>query len=166
MKKFLLSLVAGIAFGFNAGAYTVSVIVPPAGATNIVPSIGGIATVTQVLLSAPTATNTSIQIIDTLTNALQYVNPAYSNTVSYLTNYVYVYTNFYGTIETYSNIVQVDLTNNLVIATTNAYPMRVNMSTLASTSTRSDSIKYTFSSGILITNNSLGNAAVTITYTK
>jgi len=169
MKKILLSLV--LAVGLSSQAAQITLTVLPGTMTNLLGAVNGMAKVSQIIVAASTSTNVyGIQLIDTPTNQLGYATPAYSNTVSYATNNTgwSVYTNYFGVTTTITNFTLVDVTNNVVAATTNLYPIRAQISTLGGTSTRADNVNYWFSTGIWVTNSGAvgtgGPASVTITY--
>lgn len=163
MKKILASLLI-IGSIVAASAATITVTVPPAGFTNLLSVVGGVAKITQINVTASTATNTTVAILDTPTNALTYVVPAYTNRLIYGTNYTQIYTNYFGVLTT--NIMTNVLTSvsQTVAATTNNYPVRVTQSALASTTSSIDGVNYYFINGVWATNTSSGNASVTITY--
>jgi len=120
--------------------------------------------VTQVILTASTATNTSVQLWDTYTNQTLFTNAAYSNILTYVTNYVSVWTNYYGVTNTVTNKASlVDITN-LVAGTTNSFNQVMVLSAPSNTTIKVDQVNYYFQNGIWITNTSSGNAVVTITY--
>lgn len=146
-------------------AYTTTVVIPANGFTNVIPNISGLAVVKQVILTAPTNSAVNVQIYDALTNSITYVVPAYTNTVSYATNgAVVAWTNYYGVINYSTNFALVDVTNNVVASTTNSYPIKIALSTAASTSTRIDNANYWFSQGVWATNTTGVAETLTVTY--
>ena len=132
--------------------------------TNLLTGFNNPISVQYILISAATS-NASVLIYDTPTNALTYVNPAYTNTLSYATNYNTTWTNFYGVVQTnYAPIVAlIDNTNNVVAATTNSYPLRAGVAALVGTSVQYSG-NFNFNNGIWATNTSGGQATVTIVY--
>jgi hypothetical protein len=159
-KLSLLLTLLGLAIASKAA--TLSVTVPIGGITNI---WAANARVTQVIVAAPTTTNTGVLFIDSPTNQLTFVQNAFTNTVSYATNVVTTYTNFWGTVQNITNLdALVDITNNVVAASTNLYPQRISLSALANTTYLADNVNYYFINGVTITNTSSGTANVTITY--
>ena len=135
MKKSILSLAItlGLAVSSYGQSTTLSQMVLAGTMTNL--SIGPFR-VNQIII---TSTNTSTgQLVDSTTNSLVYVLPAYTNTISYLTNSAglatngsynqFFYTNYYGVVTYITNstgsspLVQVDVTNNVVSSQTNSLP--------------------------------------------
>lgn len=164
LKKLSLSLLVGFVFCFGAQAATTSVTIPPGVMTNFTLLSQGSLKVTQVILTASTATNTTVQLWDTYTNQTLFTNAAYSNILTYVTNYVSTWTNYYGVTNKVTNTASlVDITN-LVAGTTNSFNQAMVLSAVASTSIRVDAANYYFQNGLWITNTSSGNAVVTITY--
>lgn len=164
MKKLLISSVLAVGM-LAAHAASTTVTIPTGGFSNLLQVVGS-AKVTQFVLSATTATNTSVSVIDTPTNSLTFVLPATTTTISYATNWSVIYTNYYGVVTTnsYTNVLY-DATNTVVASTTNNYPVRISLATLGNTTATIDSVAgYTFSKGIWVTNTSSGAASVTINY--
>ncbi len=166
IRKTIISALLGVSIVTSSIANTVTTTIAPAGYVNLLPGFNQSILVSQVIITATTATNVSALIIDTPTNVLTYINPAYTNTISYATNYNTVWTNYYGVTQTnyaaYTALI--DLTNNLVASTTNNYPQRLSVATLASTSAKFDQVNYYFNNGIWATNTGSGNESITITY--
>lgn len=118
--------------------------------------------VAQAIVTATTATNCSFNLIDTPTNQLGYVTGAYTNYSSYATNYIYNYTNYYGSVNTYTNLSQVDTTNS-VAANTNLYPVRLSLTALSSSAQVYILQNATFNLGVWVTNTGSGSGQITIT---
>lgn len=164
MKKYLILALLGLVTLVNsASAITISQSVLPNSMTNLLSVYNGAAQVSQIIITATTATNASVLFIDTPTNQLTYILGAYSNRVSYATNYVTSWTNYYGVAQSTTNLALIDITNS-VASTTNFWPQRLSVAAAASTSARFDQVNYYFNQGIWITNTGSGNATVTITY--
>ena len=153
------ALITGLAF-----ANSVTTTVNTGSMVNLLSSFNQPITVQQIIIANTDGTNTAVSIIDSPTNLLSYINPAYTNTLSVATNYVSTWTNYYGVSYSTTNIALIDLTNNLVASTTNAYPVRLGVATLANTSSRYDGVNYYFNNGIWATNISSGKAIITVTY--
>ena len=168
MKKFILSTVAVLALALQSfGALTSTVTLSPGGFTNIITfPLSGYARVTGIALTATTATNTSVTLVDTPTNVLSYVIPAYTNTISYATNLIVGWTNYFGVVNYWTNISLVDITNNLVPASTNLYLNRYSIGALASSSTVVNPLNIQFEQGIWVTNTGTGTATVSINYVQ
>ena len=165
MKK-ILSLIALLAtFAFSANATIVTVTCLPGTSTNI---FTGGAIVKSVLITAPTSTNTVGWFFDApISTNFTYVIPAYSNTVSYATNLVTSNTNYNNYVQLFTNLSLVDLTNNVVPATTNFYPERIAMAALGGTSASLGAVNYQFINGMAVTNPTTapgGPITVTVTY--
>ena len=167
MKKSIISIISAVAFGASAFAGSTTVTVVPGGFTNLLTLFPGFAYVQQVSVTASTATNVSVLILDTPTNSLTYVVPAYTNYVKYATNYFTYYTNYYGaTTYSYTNFALLTLTNSTPQATNN-YPVRISAAALANTTVTYGSVaglSYFFDYGIWATNTGSGNATITILY--
>lgn len=163
MKKYIVSLVAIVAgFSVASAASTASITVAPLSSATV---LSGGAKVSQLVVQANTATNTSVTFIDAPTNSFLYTNAAYVSTTSYATNLIWGYTNYWGAVTSVTNLVLVDI-NVTNAATANAYPTRTVASALASTSTRADNVNYQFLNGVQVTNTSTGSAIVTVTFIR
>ena len=162
MKKLIIAIGLAVSV-LSANAETKTLTILPASFTNLL-SVVGSAKVTQIAVASTTGSNTTVVLIDTPTNALTYVQSAYTNTLSYGTNYTQIYTNYFGVLTT--NLMTNVLTSvsRTVAASTNAYPVRATVSALASTTATAYGVNYYFGQGIWATNTSTGTAAVTITY--
>lgn len=163
IRKFILTTSLLGALVFSGLANTVTTTVNPNGFVNLLTAFPGSTYIKQVTISANT-TNAAVLILDTPTNALTYVNPAYTNTISYATNYITSWTNFYGVAQSTTNIALIDVTNNVVASVTNSYPIRLSVSALASTTVPYNNVNTYFNRGIWATNSSSGVATVIITY--
>lgn len=164
MKKFIIiaGLICSLALGVYAANQSISI---ASGVMTNFPINSGSVKITQILISSPgTNYSTNIQFIDTYTNWLLYTNAAYSNTLTYATNYTLSWTNYYGVVNSWTNYTLVDLTNNLVPASTNIFPIRITTSIPTNSSLKFDSVNYYFQSGLWITNSGPGSINATITY--
>jgi len=166
MKKLLLLATMIVGFGASVMAqnfnypYSVSVTLNANGYVNM---LSNACRVGQILVTGNTSTNVTLQLVDTYSGALTNFIPAFTNTVSYGTNYVWTYTNYFGVTTTLTNFQLVDLTNNLVAAYTNTYPT-IPLAALGNTTAVINNANYTFYRGIWVTNTGLGAASVTIQY--
>jgi hypothetical protein len=163
MKRIILaSLFLGAVI--NASATSISVAVASGGITNIFMGYGK---VTYMVVSASSNLTATVYDMPTNTPTL-FINPAYTNIVSYATNYSYPYTNYYGVSNniTYSNAIVDVLTG--VAATTNNWPARLSFNVASNASVTVDGLGYTFLYGMWITNTSPAGATgtFTVTYTK
>lgn len=160
MKNILISLVLGVSI-ITASALSVTTVVQPNTMTNLLTGFNQPFKLTQVIITANT-NNASVLMVDSITNALTYTNAAYTNILSYATNYIATWTNFYGTTNSTTNIALIDITNS-VAATTNSYPVRLGIAAVANASAKFDQVNYYFNNGIWATNTSSGIATITIT---
>lgn len=177
IKKLFLGVSLGLVLSFSSYANTASIILKSGGMTNLL-SFGpnfGAATITSAAISSATvSSNTLVQFVDTYTNSLVYTNASYTNRISYATNYVYSWTNFYGVVYTnnqigaagtlQTNIMLIDATN-VVNGSTNLFPV---LFTAGAPSGGAISLYPNLNAnaqhGIWVTNLSSSDAAVTITY--
>lgn len=137
-------------------SYTVSATVQPGTFTNLLISKNGQALVQSLFATATTATNATALLVDCPTNILWYTNAAYTNTYSYGTNLITQTTNFYGVTTYFTNFSLIDITNNLVPANTNFYPVRLGVGAAANLSSAYINVNSYFNDGIWITNTSTG----------
>lgn len=159
------SLLVGVGFlaCVNAqAASTVTVTVQPGTMTNILSTLtSGAAIVKSFTLSA-NGTNAAVILYDTPTNQLVWTNVSYISTQSYATNYIVVWTNYFGATNSWTNLTLVDVTNTVVGSSNNAYAARISGAALASTTTIINPLYTVFENGIWATNTSSGVATVTI----
>jgi hypothetical protein len=163
IRKNITLALMGISLTTACFANSVTTVVNPAGFVNLLAGFNQSVQVSQIVIAA-NSTNASALLIDSPTNSLTYINAAYSNTVSYATNYVSTSTNYYGVATSLTNIALVDVSNTLVPATTNNYPVRLGVATIAGTSAKYDGVNYYFNNGLWATNTSSGIATITVTY--
>lgn len=179
-KAFTLTLaILGVINSIKAAQITVQV---NAGTmTNILsfgPTLGSVS-VKQFSVTSVTGTNIC-QFVDTPTNLLVFATAAYTNIISYATNGVLVWTNFYGLAQSnnyvggtlLTNYWLVDITNS-VAAATNAYPIRAVIGagpssplTILSSAFGPNFNQFYFDNGLWVTNSGVtaSTAIVTITY--
>lgn len=162
-RKSIVSVLLGLAFAGSVLANSVTTVVSNTAFVNLLSGFNNSVQVSQILLTASNGTNTSLLVLDAPTNSLTYVNPAYSNTVSYATNYVTSWTNYYGVVSSTTNTALIDVANQAVASTTNSYPY-ISIAASAGTTVNYSGVNYYFNRGIWATNNSGGVATVTITY--
>jgi hypothetical protein len=159
IRKIVLSALLGLAV-VSANAFTLSVTIPPLTITNFFPITQGSAYIYQAIITAPTNI-AQVAFYDTPTNSLVFTNASYTSRAWYATNYVNTWTNFYGTVQSTTNIALIDYTNTVPI-TTNSYPNRFTISSTSGGSAAFPNINSYFSSGIWATNFSTNTAIVTI----
>jgi len=163
MKKYLILTLLGIGSVINASAFSFSQTVASGTMTNLFPLTQGSAYVTSISVTA-VSSNTSVVFYDTPTNSFTYVTLAYTNRVSYGTNYNITWTNFYGVTQTNPTpiIALIDVTNTVPQAT-NYYYSPAAISALAGTTANYPNLNSYYSKGIWVTNTSPWPAIVTIT---
>ena len=162
MKKLFIIGSMLVSLSVNAGQSS-SLVIPTTGFSNMLSSFIGSAKITGVFLTSPTANTASITIVDTSTNSLTYVNPAYTQYSSYATNLITTYTNFFGTVQSLTNLVLVDVSSSVAQST------NLNTVILTATAATNSMVAFTpvsffVSKGIWVTNTGSGNATVTINY--
>lgn len=172
IKKFLLTVGLSVALVAPTKAVTTATSVFSGAVFTNFPGLPNTALPFQVtgIIVATSSTNPqTLWFYDIPTNVVTNVVAAYTNTVSYLTNYSFVVTNYYGNVTTNTNYVLFDNTNNAVAAVTNTISPKIIITCPANSSyaTPGGSIYY-FYSGMWVSNanaTGAGNvAAVTITY--
>jgi hypothetical protein len=171
IKSFAVVAVLGLcAFEAHAAFSVSQVVLPGNNMTNILsPSINSPIRVLQITATSVTSANVSAMLVDTPTNSLTFTTPAYTNTISYATNYISSYTNFYGVGVSLTNLNLIDVTNNLVPASTNFYSNRISISAMANSSTiiggsGPNGLNYFFNYGIWATNTGTVPITITVTY--
>lgn len=166
MKKLInyieIGLVAvGMLVGVNAKAVSVTYTLAANGVTNVFTSP---VKLTQVLIQG---TNVSASVntwfFDAPSTVLTNVVGAYTNTLTYGTNFVTTWTNFWGGTNSVTNIAIVEVSNP-VIASTNTYQIRLAPVGTGTTLTKYDNVNYYFVNGLTITNSGTGTATIGITY--
>ena len=171
--------VVGLAISTQAATFTLTLAAGTATnalqALSGINSSGGLIKLSQVSVTATTASNTLVYVYDApltnyngVLNALSYTNAPYTNTLSVLTNMITSITNWYGVVQSLTNYQLIDITNNAVSGSTNLYPLRIAIAAAAGTTYTYPNQNYYFQNGILITNASptAGNASFTFTYTQ
>ena len=164
MGALALSLV-----GLTSKAAQLTAYVNPGTYTNVLSLLpnNGSLTVKAISVTAPAAGSPVLTFIDSPTNQLTYTNSAYTNRISYATNYITSWTNFYGVAQSTTNIALVT-TTNAVSASTNLWPVRFVTAVPTNTTVVFTGVNYYFESGMWVTNSGTGaagqTAAVIITY--
>jgi hypothetical protein len=165
MKKYLISALMGITL--VASATSVSTTINPGGVFSLVTASANVGSfqVRQVGITATTATNALVALLDAPSTNLTYINKAYTNMLSYGTNWNTTWTNFYGVVQTNPTpiVVLYDVTNT-VAASTNSYPTRLIAGAVANSTAVFQGVNYYFDQGVLLTNQGSGTATVVITY--
>ena len=160
MKKLLIlgSLLASINVFAVSGSVTVSI--AASGMTNVIAPLTGGANVTQIILTSAANNVGNLKMFDSVTNILTYTNAANITTASYATNQITTWTNFFGSVNSITNVALVDyaVTN---AATAYSYPNPVTLSAGTNSSVVLTDMTYVFRNGVYATN--LGAAAITLT---
>ena len=167
IRSLLVSALIGLSV-ISSYANSISQTVYPGTMTNLLsfgPNFGSV-NIKQFILTATTSTNASVALVDTTTNATSYVLPAYTNRLSYATNWNTTWTNFYGVVQTnpIPIVVLIDVTNNLVPATTNYYRTPITTAVGGNLSVVYQGVNYYFDQGLWVTNTGSGTSLITITY--
>lgn len=166
MKKLFISLGLSSLFALSTNAATISQTFTSGQYTNFSLIIPGPVQVKQVILTGPVANTCSVQLIDAPTNSLVYTNAGFTNIISYGTNQITTWTNYYGATNSVTNVNLVDVTNT-VPGFTNLYPVRIVMNAPTNgTVNTGGSINYFFNSGLWVSNVGPGSATLTVTYSQ
>lgn len=149
-----------LTLGVQGASWTTTI--QSGGLSNLLPANAS-ARVTQVIITSMSTNAARVQLWDTPTNTVWYTNPAYVDVQSYLTNYITLYTNYFGATNAFTNYAMVDIarTNS---ATTNNYPLRFTAQAGTNASAVYDGVNYYFVNGVWGTNAGGGAATVTVTY--
>lgn len=165
MKKYILGFVASIILAFSpqAQAANFATNITAGTFTNLALLINGSAKVTQFIITSTGTNYGTLSIYDSPTNSVLYTNAAYTNILTYVTNYVSVWTNYYGRTNTVTNSASlVDVTNS-VAGTTNTYPLRVVESVGTNVSATVNG-SFLFQNGISVSNGSGSTLTISATY--
>lgn len=165
IRKLIMTSLLGALLTLNSFGISVTTVVPPNTFTNLLGNFPDSLFVRQVVIAA-NGTNAAALLFDVSTNSLIVINPAYTNNISYATNWNTTWTDFYGVTRTnpVPIVALIDLTNNVVPLSTNTAPIRLGVAAAAGTSARYDQVNYYFNNGIWATNTSSGIATITIVY--
>jgi len=164
MKKLFFSLfVAGSVLSINAASVTASYTIPPLASTNLPTLLGGSLTLNSATIQATNVS--SLNVYDWYTNVFFQTNQAYIQTTSIVTNYITIYTNYYGATNTWTNKVLLDYTNT-VAAVTNALPVIFAWSAASNTTVQFQNLNARFQDGFSCTNTSANTFILTLQYTQ
>jgi hypothetical protein len=165
MKKILLSLltVGLVLCASSAFAGTASITLHNIGTGNLLTNIGPFKII-GISVQASTATNTSVVIYDSPTNGQTASLPAYTNTLTVATNQISTYTNFFGVTTLLTNVVLLDITNNLVAAAVTTRPIVWTGAAAASSTTVYSPLNLPVVFGLYFTNTAAADTVVNITY--
>lgn len=111
------------------------------------------------------AGSTQLAFYDAPTTNLTWTNAAYAYRASYVTNFVTNWVNYYGATNGYTNKAEVfySVTN---AASTNFYPVRIQVNTINSNIVVLNPLQATFLNGLFVTNSGSSNATITINYAQ
>lgn len=162
-KLFLVSSLTLSTLFSVSEASTLSISIPAGTAINLMPNFSS-TKITQIIATAAgTNYTTNLLVYDCPTNVFAYTNAAYTNIISYATNYISTWTNYYGATNSVTNISLVDATNN-VAAQSNSYPQRMNLAFPSNSVTRLDNVNYYFYITPWVTNVGPGAISLTVTF--
>lgn len=161
MKKFILSLGLVAAFTLSSVASTLTTTVASGIMTNLAPV--NATKVTQIIVNSSLTNGGTFQIYDTPTNSVVYTNLAYTNIITYGTNLVTTWTNYYGRTNAYTNLSVVDVTNS-VAATTNTNTLVIAGNLPTNAVVKYDNVNYYFTQGVWITNTGTAPLTFVVTY--
>lgn len=164
MKKYL-SLIVGLMLASSVFADSTSSFTLHTGTLTGIYTNGPIR-VTGFTIIAPTATNCLIQAIDSGNGMATWTNAAYTNTISWASNNIVVWTNYYGIVDYTTNLNLIDVTNNLVAGSTNNWPVKFSAAVAAGGASTVSGVTYTFFNGLYVTNASAGDVTVVFQYSR
>lgn len=166
MKKYLIisALLAATAL---AQAESATTIVTANSCSNLLANFSGSARVTGIVITSEATTANNVKFIDSPSDTLTYVAPAYTSVTTYATNVITTYTNYFGVTQNITNVALVETVTD-VAASTNNYPVRFQTAVGTNTSVAYTGVNYYFGNGIWATNaaTGTGSATVTITYQR
>lgn len=158
-------ILASISFAsVMMASITITVTIPPSTATNVLYGIspGGPLIVKQAVLTG-TSNNTSVTVYDAPTNTFSYTNASFVSVITYPTNVISTWTNFFGYTNTVTNVALVDVPITNAV-TTNTYPQKIALSASAGNSTIQNNMSTYFESGVWATNTATNTGVLTITF--
>lgn len=163
MKKFIAISLAVVLGAVASQAASLSITVKGNTMTNVLPFISGSAKVLSYTWAPATSNLTSVVIYDTPTNQFTYTIPSYTNTLTYGTNYILVWTNYFGNLNSWTNFAIIDVTN-IVSSTTGNYPARAALTAVNGFSSSINPASTLYENGIWATNTSGSDGTLTIQY--
>lgn len=165
MKKLILLGLLAVSLVANSFALSTAVTIPTATMTNLFVPAGGSVKITQLIAVSPVNNTTAFQVYDTPTNSTQFIQAAFIGGGNFQTNVVTTWTNYYGKVNSFTNIAQIDYTNT-VAAITNYYPLRIAGNIATNSSLQFNNVNYYFGNGVWVTNTGVGSVTITVTYEK
>lgn len=162
--KFLLIGLMAVALNSFSAQQTATVSIAGGGVTNLVNSLpSGAIQVSQITLLSTATTAGRALIYDCPTNVFMFTNAAYTQPISYATNWISTYTNYYGYTNSITNVALIDTTIT-VASNVNWYPLRfVGQAGTNSSATFNGS--WVFNRGIWATNATIGGGVVQVQIT-
>ena len=161
MKKLLYTIGVALGLSFNVFATVNIVSVPTTIATNCPTLLGGGANVIQFTITSAANNVATLTVYDAPSNSYYFTNAGYSTLGSYVTNYIQLWTNYYGATNAWTNKSLVDYSNFVASNAFNLYPQMYTL-TVPTNSTQTFVVNSRFNNGILVTN--LGAATFTFSY--
>ena len=162
MKKYFI--IAALLAATVAQAAQVTTVITAGANSNLLGNFRGSAKVTDILITTPAATATTLKLVDSVNTTNTYLSPAYTGVTSYATNVITTYTNFFGVVNNVTNVQLVDVSTS-VSATTNNFPVRFQAYVGTNTSQLYSGVDYMFVNGIWATNITSGSGSTTVTST-
>lgn len=169
MKKLILSLLAvGLLVGSSNAASTTFTLAAAAFTNACNSTLGVVAPVkiSQVMVTSAANNTCTLFFLDCPTNILTYTNAAYTNILTYATNYITTYTNYYGVTTSLTNKSLVDVTNNAVAAAAFSYNTEFTVTVPTNSTITFTGLNATFQNGVGVTNSAGGAATITMVYTQ
>ncbi len=167
--KMIKSLIVGAALlvGINSEAATKTLLL--GATTSVSNAITGPFKLTQVIITAPTTQAPIVGFFDTKNTDLIVSNSSYVSIVSSVTNYVTLWTNYYGATNQFTNIALIDITTTNAAATNLLSPTFIAI-TPTNTTTTYNNLNLNFNFGLMLTNQTsiagAGNNTLTLQYTQ
>ena len=170
MKRLFNKIVLSAAIALTSlsvFAFSTSMTLQPGGFTNFpTPVNGSPVKVTSVTITGSATNVANLKFIDTYTNSLVYTNGVYTNVISYATNIVSSFVNYYGVTTLNTNAQLIDVANT-VPANTNNFNIPIAVVCPTNGSISMPLVNYYFANGIWVTNTTAGSsgpATITVTF--
>lgn len=161
----IISAVILTGFCLSLHAAQTSFVVLPSVMTNAPTLLAGPAKVTQFTLTSTSTNIATVKVYDTPTNSTTFTVGPYSNIVSYVTNYITTWTNYYGATNSLTNLALIDITNSTA-QVTNAYNVELVATAPTNSTVIYNNLGAVFQYGIWVTNVGAGSAIITINYNQ
>ena len=166
MKKIFIAI-ASVVTATAVYAASTTITVPANTSSNLFTvNQSGYGKITSIIAGNANPSGTvTLSLWDNSTASLWITNPAYSSIVSYATNYILSWTNYFGVVNSWTNFSLANYTNS-VAATSNAIPFKATITVPAAGSIVLNPVSYIFDTGAWITNSSSSNATITVNFTQ